>query len=108
MIDDVLTEWGVEDRCTVVGFPLDRPEVWGHYIPLEAIQYVRVFTDWERSKVTMLESGGYTVRVVEGDPAKAVRATSIRSAWLEGRLEDVDHLVPVPVSRTLARYASHR
>ena len=101
MIADVLADEGVSGRCAIVAFPLDRPEVWGHYIPQSAVQYVRAFSEWERSKADLLASGGYAVRLFDGDPAREVRASSIRAAVREGRLDDVDDLLPRGVRSVL-------
>ncbi len=101
MIDVVLAEEGIDSRCEIVAFPLDRPDVWGHYIPLSAVQYVRAFSEWERSKADLLASGGYAVRLFDGDPAREVRASSIRAAVREGRLDDVDDLLPRGVRSVL-------
>jgi len=101
MINSALAEDGVDGRCEIVAFPLDRPDVWGHYIPLSAVQYVRAFSEWERSKADLLASGGYAVRLFDGDPAQEVRASSIRAAVREGRLDDVDDLLPRGVRSVL-------
>ncbi|MEO1575526.1 MAG: adenylyltransferase/cytidyltransferase family protein [Pseudomonadota bacterium] len=70
---------------TIVPFPLDQPGVWADYIPAQAVQFVRVFSPWERRKAELLESGGYAVEVLEGDPATRIHATEIRRAIGEGR-----------------------
>lgn len=93
MINTTLAEEGIDSRCEIVAFPLDRPDVWGHYIPLSAVQFVRAFSEWERSKADLLASGGYAVRLIDGDSTQEVRASSIRAAAREGRLDDVDELV---------------
>lgn len=102
MIDAVLAEEGVDHRCEIVAFPLDRPDVWSHYIPLSAVQYVRAYSEWERSKADLLASGGYAVRLIDGDPAQEVRASTIRAAAREGRLDDVVDLVSRGVRVALA------
>lgn len=84
MIQSALEYKGLQDRCHIVPFPLDRPKAWSSYIPLDAVQFVRVFTNWEADKVQILQTGGYPVRVIAGDPLHAVRATDIRLAWLKG------------------------
>ncbi len=80
MIRSALVRQDIEMRCSIVPFPLDRPSAWPSYIPLSAVQFVRVFSDWERDKGEILRDGGYSVRVIEGDPSRVVRATDIRAA----------------------------
>jgi hypothetical protein len=65
------------------------------------VQYVRAFSEWERSKADLLASGGYAVRLIDGDSTQVVRASSIRAAVREGRLDDVDDLVPRGVRSVL-------
>lgn len=80
MIASALDRQDIQKRCSIVPFPLDRPSAWPSYIPFSAVQFIRVFSDWERDKVEILRSGGYPVRVIEGDPSRVVRATNIRAA----------------------------
>lgn len=90
-------------RWTIVPFPLDRPDVWFDYIPREARQFVRVFTDWERTKARILREGGpdggYDVEVIEGEPESVVRASAIRQAWARG--ESIEHLLPEPIAEAV-------
>lgn len=80
MITAALGECGLVDRVEVVPFPLDEPSVWAQYIPLHAVQYVRVYTPWERSKVERLRDGGYEVRDVQPRSSKPLRASDIRAS----------------------------
>jgi nicotinamide mononucleotide adenylyltransferase len=93
MIDAALTRAGVPgDRYDVVPFPLDAPETWSSYIPLETTQVVRVYSEWESVKAAGLAGGGYPVLELQGDIASRVSGTEVRSALREGRAWQ--HLVP--------------
>jgi cytidyltransferase-like protein len=76
--------WMPAGGWTIVPFPLDRPDVWFDYIPHDAVQFVRAFSDWERSKAHALREGGYEVVLFEEPPEAAVRASAIREAWSRG------------------------
>lgn len=89
---------------SIVPFPLDRREVWADYIPLQATQFVRAFTDWEHSKARELHDGGYRVQVVKGDPDAVLRASAIRSAWREA--QSIDHLVPGAVALAMSQHTA--
>ncbi len=80
------------EAFTIVPFPLDEPGVYGDYIPKDALQLVRTFSPWEHRKVSLLEAGGYTVEVLEGDPQTRIHATDVRRAIAEGR--PWEHWVP--------------
>lgn len=93
--------WLPSGGWTIVPFPLDRPDVWFDYIPRNAVQFVRAFSAWERSKADALHEGGYEVVVWDGTPESAVRASAIRAAWARGE-EEVDLLPEV------IRHTAHR
>ncbi len=92
--------WLPQKGWTIVPFPLDRPDVWFDYIPRDAVQFVRAFSEWERSKAQTLEAGGYEVALLDGDPSTAIRASAIRSTWEQG--EPVDGDLPEPVRQVIA------
>lgn len=77
------------DTFTVVPFPIHHRDRWSSYIPFDATQHVRVFGEWERDKVTLLEQQ-YAVKVWEDEPRMAEGA-DIRAALADG--QPVDHLV---------------
>ncbi|MGH9054633.1 MAG: adenylyltransferase/cytidyltransferase family protein, partial [Acidimicrobiales bacterium] len=66
---------GLAERCSVVPFDLTHPALWSQYVPLAAVQFVRAYSDWEREKAGRLAAAGYRVRLLDGDPARQVRAT---------------------------------
>lgn len=85
VIDAALTTAGVaRERFFIVPFPLEAPDTWTSYVPLGTIQLVRVYSDWEREKVRRLETGGYQVIALEGDPARRLSATDLRAAMATG------------------------
>lgn len=75
---------GWDDRVVIVPFDLTRPPCWPEYVPLNALQVVRVFSEWEREKARQLREAGYQVWEVAGDPATKVHATHIRDAMAIG------------------------
>ncbi len=71
---------GWVERTTLVPFNLTRPDLWSQYVPLEARQYVRAFSEWERQKAQWLARRGYPVRLLDGDPATKMSSTDIRAS----------------------------
>ncbi|GAA4839557.1 hypothetical protein GCM10023201_31620 [Actinomycetospora corticicola] len=87
--------------ATVVPFDLTRPDVWPEYVPLDAHQYVRAYSDWEAEKAAQLRAGGYAVTVLVGDPDAKLEATDIRAGFDDGSWEDLVPASTVPVLRSL-------
>ncbi len=85
MIEAQLRIMSVRNIVTLVPFPLDRPQVWRDYVPLNATQVVRVFSTWELEKVQRLRDGGYKIRVITGDNDSRVSGTDMRAAMDEKR-----------------------
>ena len=88
------------ERYDVVPFPLDSPRVWSSYIPHNAVQLVRVFSDWEQEKARHLAAGGYQVKVLIGEPDKRISASDIRAAMSAG--QPWAHWVPPGARERLA------
>lgn len=104
-VEEALRESPVgRDRFSIVPFPLHRPELWHHYVPLEAVQYVRVFSLWERRKVELLSK---RYRVYELTGTKRHSGTSIRARIEAGEPWDED--VPRSVAALAGAFlAAHR
>jgi cytidyltransferase-like protein len=75
----VLRERGWLERATIVPFDLGAPAYWASYVPLTALQLVRVYSPWEEAKVDLLKNAGYAVRVLAGDAAHRVNGGTIRT-----------------------------
>ena len=63
------------------------------------MHFVRVFSDWEQTKVDRLRAAGYTVEVLTPGADKIVDATEVRRRLRAG--EDWRALVPAGVARVL-------
>lgn len=53
----------VQVDTTISPFPINRPELWEHYAPEDAIHFVYVLEDWHEEKVDRLRDRGRTVEV---------------------------------------------
>ncbi len=93
----------LDARATVVPFDLTRPEFWPEYVPRQATQLVRAYSDWERHKAEMLRGGGYPVRLIEGDPDGRISGSEIRSRIAGGG--EWRALVPDAVAGLMAEFS---
>lgn len=65
MIREALVEVGVRrEDFEIVPFPINYPELLYNYIPQDAINYTRVYEEWNKRKITLLEQHGYNVEVL--------------------------------------------
>jgi nicotinamide mononucleotide adenylyltransferase len=80
MVHASLAEIGLgRDRYEVVPFPMHHPEQWSWFVPLAAVQYVRVRGDWEHGKAERLRAQ-YSVVTVPAPADAGVRGTEVRAA----------------------------
>lgn len=86
-------------RVIFIPFPINIPERWPFYVPAEAVQFVRVFSEWEKTKVDRLREAGYQVEVLTPGADKDVEATEVRRRLAQG--EDWRALVPGGVAGIL-------
>lgn len=103
MVRAVLAGAGVPpDALTVTPFPVNVPELYGHYVPLDAVFFLTIFDDWGRAKLERFRSLGLETHVLweRSGPDKGIRATEVRDAMALGR--SWEHLVP-PATASLAR-----
>jgi nicotinamide mononucleotide adenylyltransferase len=81
MVRAVLEEAGIEaSRFSVVPFPINRPELYRYYVPLDALFFLSIYDDWGRRKLEYLTSLGLATHVLREVPArqKGLSATDIR------------------------------
>lgn len=102
MITAALRHAGVPaDRFEIVPFPLDDPTTWSSYVPVHALQVVRISSSWERDKADGLERHGHPVLRLQLSSQERVSASDIRAA-IAGD-QPWAHLVPQGVTEVLLR-----
>jgi len=93
-------------RYDVVPFPIHHPQAWPHYVPLHALQLVRVHSPWEAAKARDLQAAGYAVRTLTQDPRTRLSGVEVRRLLREGG--DWRGLVPAAVVPLLERLIAER
>jgi nicotinamide mononucleotide adenylyltransferase len=85
LVDAALRVDGIaRSRYRIVPFPLDEPALWPALLAPGTPQLVRVFSDWEREKVRRFAAAGYPPIVLQGDPARRLKATDLRESLQRG------------------------
>lgn len=105
MVRAALEEAGI-DACnySVVPFPINLPELYRHYVPLDALFFLSIYDDWGRRKLEYFTSLGLAtcvLREVTTDQ-KGLSATDIRNRMV--RNEPWRELVPPAVARLMQQW----
>jgi cytidyltransferase-like protein len=100
MVRDALVKAGVpHSEFAVVPFPINRPELWEYYGPLDAVFYVTIYDDWGRAKVAMFRERGLEVEVMweRTLEERVMSGTEVRGLIRSGG--DWQKLVPPAVAK---------
>ncbi len=91
----VLTESGTpEESFSVVPLPVNRPRLYGHYVPLRACFFLTIYDDWGRKKLETFRSLNLHTEILweRAPETKGISGSSVRGKMLSG--EPWQHLVP--------------
>lgn len=83
----VLLEAGLADsEFSVVPFPVNFPELYRFYLPLDAVFYLTIYDDWGRRKLAMFEAMGLKTEVLWVKPReqKGISAGEVRKLIARG------------------------
>lgn len=100
ILREVLLEAGLSFReFSLVPLPINFPELYRYYVPLEATFYLTIYDDWGERKLAMFTSLGLKVDILWRKPTseKGLTATALRR--LMGQDQPWEHLVPPAVAR---------
>jgi nicotinamide-nucleotide adenylyltransferase len=76
MVRETIDAAEIDCPVRIVPFPINRPELWEHYAPADAVHYVNVLEEWHRVKAQRLEEYGRSVVTKNG--TRTVSGTDIR------------------------------
>ena len=106
MVREGLLEQGASARdFAVVPFPINCPELYKYYVPLDATFFLTIYDEWGERKLGMFQSRGLKTEVMWRKPLaeKGITSTEVRAAICAG--EPWEHLVPHSVARMLKERA---
>lgn len=89
---------GFDCPVRVLPFPINRPALWEHYAPADAVHYVNVLEEWHEVKADRLRSQGCSVVTKRG--TRTVSGTDVRERMAAG--DPWDHLLPEGVAEVVA------
>jgi nicotinamide mononucleotide adenylyltransferase len=105
MVRAVLEEAGIESSClSVVPFPINLPELYRYYVPLDALFFLSIYDEWGKRKLEYFTSLGLMTHVLRDVSAeqKGLSATEIRRRMACN--EPWENLVPPAAADLLKRW----
>ncbi len=82
MVQETLKHANLPCQISVVPFPINRPELWDAYAPLEVVHYINILEEWHEHKAERLRDHGRTVRTKQG--TRTISGTGIRRSMAVG------------------------
>jgi nicotinamide-nucleotide adenylyltransferase len=98
----VLNEIGLAaGEFSIVPFPINRPELYGHYVPLNATFFLTIYDAWGRKKLKQFNDLGLAVHILwEKRPEeKGISGSDVRRRMVLGL--PWEDLVPESVKRLM-------
>jgi len=105
LVRNALSEAGVpEKEYSIVPFPVNMPELYRYYVPMEGVFFLTIYDDWGRKKLEYFRSMNLSVHVLWEKPEeeKGISAADIRARIING--DQWGHLVPPGVAELLTRW----
>ena len=85
MIAGALTENGIRpDEFAFIPFPIEKPSKLGQFLPASVPCFTTVYEEWNREKISVLESHGYKVIVLWERQTKEISGGEIRNDMIAG------------------------
>jgi len=105
MVRTVLEEAGIaSSRFSVVPFPINMPDLYRYYVPLDALFFLSIYDDWGKRKLEYFTSLGLATHVLRDVTLarKGLSATDIRRLMVQnGTWEE---LVPQAVANLMKKW----
>jgi len=105
LLRSALVEGGILlPEFTIVPFPVNRPELYQYYVPLDAVFFLSIYDDWGIRKKELFQKSGLVIHVLRQVPAeqKGLSATTIREAIVND--QPWEHWVPVCVAEQIKKW----
>ena len=105
LIQTALLEAGLKaEKFAVAPFPINLPEIYRHYVPLEAVFFLTIYDAWGERKLHHFESLGLKTEILwrKRLEEKGLSGASIRKKMISG--EPWEHLTPPSTARLLKEW----
>lgn len=105
MVRAALTGEGLAEMdFSVVPFPINFPELYKYYVPMDAVFFLTIYDAWGEKKLKMFKSLGLQTEILwrRSKKTKGLSATEVRRQIAAG--EPWEWLVPPAVARLVKEY----
>jgi nicotinamide mononucleotide adenylyltransferase len=105
LVKTVLGEIGLNlHEFSVVPLPINLPERYKYYVPMDAVFFLTIYDDWGRRKLNYFQSLGLKTHVLWEVPPekKGISGSDIRNRMLCS--EPWEHMVPQSVSILMKKW----
>ncbi len=105
LIRSTLAESGLKpEEFSVVPLPINLPELYQYYVPMDAVFFLSIYDEWGRRKLGCFQSLGLKTHVLREVPLgeKGISGSDVRNRMLRG--EPWEHLVPQVVGTLLKKW----
>lgn len=95
MMRAVLLEAGLDyGQFSVVPFPINYPDLYPYYVPIDGVFYLTIYDQWGKRKLEQFQAAGLRTEVLWSRPReqKGLTATEVRARIARG--EEWKHMVP--------------
>ena len=105
LIRTVLRDEGLSsDDFSIVPFPINFPELYRYYVPMDAVFFLTIYDSWGERKLATFQSLGLRTEILWRRPGeqKGLRASDIRRRMADG--ESWEALVPPGAAKLMKKW----
>jgi len=102
LVKTTLEENGiVSNQFSIVPFPINFPELYQYYVPMDAVFFLTIYDEWGKQKLSYFETQGLKTHVLWDIPQdqKGISASQVRKLMIDNK--PWGHLVPHSVGALL-------
>ncbi len=91
-------------EISVVPLPINRPELYKYYVPLDAVFFLSIYDDWGKKKLSYFESLGLKTHIIRkvSLEEKGISGSEIRNFMINN--QPWEHLLPKSVARLMKQW----
>jgi nicotinamide mononucleotide adenylyltransferase len=91
-------------ELSIVPLPINRPELYRYYVPLDAVFFLSIYDSWGKKKLSYFESMGLKTHIIRKVPLeeKGISASDVRYFMINN--QPWEHLLPKSVAHLMKQW----